>query len=157
MSIDNSINQFRVASRDMFNHYFRIDEPHDNDGWTLEWRFVGVEQVLFRKLVTEPALLPDVPYGHVQNGINVRLRGTEPVPIMLNREQKSGYWDHPTKEIPQGTELSFVSFFDWDQLEWRDNRYVRVVVESCPSQPELDGKQGLIESRHVEFGRALAK
>lgn len=49
-------------------------------------------------------------------------------PIMFNREIQSGYWDHPLKEVTNDAKLVFVSFFDWDDLDYRDNRYVRVIV-----------------------------
>jgi len=151
IDIDKMMTQFRLASRELFNNFFRVADPYDNDGWLFEGRFSEVQAVLFQKLVTEPASLPNVRYGSLQTGIVVKLRNSEMVPIMLNRELKSGYWDYPLKEVTKEAELSFVSFFDWDQLDCRDNRYVLVQVQRWPSHPETIGKQALIESHYVRF------
>ena len=151
MSLDEMMNQFRLASREMFNHYFRVLQPYENDGWMLEERFGEVEELLFQKLVAEPASIKPVTYGHIQSDIGVELRSGEFAPIMLNREIDSGYWDSPLEEITKDAKLFFLSFFDWDNLDYHDNRYVRVQVGDWPSHPEAIGKHALIESQYVKF------
>jgi hypothetical protein len=47
--------------------------------------------------------------------------------------------------------MLFVSYFDWDQLGYRDNKYVQVEIESWPMHPETGGKRALIESHYVTF------
>lgn len=152
-NIDEMMNQFRLASRELFNHFFRVPDPYVNDGWLLEDRFSGVQCILFQKLVTEPASLLDATYGTLQPEIQIELRSGESAPIMINREINSGYWDYPIKEVTKDARLLFVSFFDWDQLDYRDNRYVRLQIDDWPSHPETCGKQALIESRHVRFSK----
>jgi hypothetical protein len=75
---------------------------------------------------------------------------------MLNREFSSGYWDYPLKEVTEEARLIFIRFFDWDQLAYRDNRYVLVQVQSWSAHPETVGKQGLIESQYVLFDERSA-
>lgn len=145
------MNQFRLASRELFNHYFRIPDPYDNNGWLLEERFSHVQRILFQKLVTEPASLSDTEYGDLQPEILVELRCSESTRIMINREIRSGYWDYPIEKITQDARLLFISFFDWDQLDYRDNRYVRLQIDTWPSHPETSGKHALIESQYVRF------
>ena len=152
-NIDEMMKQFRLASRELFNHFFRVADPYNNDGWSFEKRFSEVQDVLFKKLVTEPASLSDTRYGHLQPEILVQLRGSESAPVMLNREVDSGYWDHPIKEVTKDVRLLFISFFDWDQLDYRDNRYVRVKVDRWSSHPETIGKHALIESQYVRFAK----
>ncbi len=94
--------QFRLASREIFNHFFHVSNPYENDGWLLVERFCDVEDVLFQKLVTEPASLENVRYGDVLSGIRVELSTSEPVPVMMNREVDSGYWDHPLNKVTRG-------------------------------------------------------
>ena len=154
VSIDEMMNQFRIASRELFNHFFRVVDPYNNDGWLFERRFSEVQATLFQKLVTEPASLSYTKYGDRQPEMFVELRQSESAPIMVNREIDSGYWDFPIKEITQEVQLCFVSFFDWDRLEYRDNRYVRVQIHRWPSRPEVVGKHCLIESQHVRFVKA---
>jgi hypothetical protein len=157
MQLDVLVNQFRLASRELFNHYFLIS-PASDDAWGSLERFREVQEVLFRKIVTEPALLTPIPYGDAQPEISVELRdGVNVAPIMINRDIDSGYWDYPLSEVTRGAELFFVSFFDWDQLNYRDNQYVRVQVSGWIEHQELSGKHALIESQYVHFAKATGR
>lgn len=152
MDLDARMNQFRVASRELFNHFFRVDEPYNNDqAWLMEERCSEVQELLFQKLVIEPAGLPSVVYGLLNPNIVASLRLGDFAPIMLNREVDSGYWDHPLREVTREAKLAFISFFDWDQLDYRDHRYVRVQVLEWPSQPAVVGKHAFIEAHYVRF------
>jgi hypothetical protein len=145
--------RFRLASRELFNHYFH-QSIHDEDEWDMAERFDTVQEHLFNALVTELANLPVVTYGKLQPSILVALRHSEFAPWMLNREIDSGYWDHSQREFNRDAVLQFVSFFDWDQTDFKDHRYVRVVVAAWPSHPELVGKQALVESQYMQFAKA---
>jgi hypothetical protein len=152
MDLDARINRFRIASRELFNQFFRVDDAYNNDqAWILEERFCEVQELLFQKLVIEPAGLPTVAYGVLNPSIRAVLRHGEFAPIMLNREVDSGYWDHPLREVTREAKLAFISFFDWDQLDYRDHRYVRVQVLEWPSQPSVVGKHAFIEAHYVRF------
>jgi len=150
MELDARLNQFRVASRELFNNYFRVDDPYKNDqAWPMEERFREVEDLLFQKLVAEPAGLPPIGYGVFNPHIRVELPHAEFAPIMLNRQVDSGYWDHPLREVTREAKLAFISYFDWDQLNYRDHRYVRVQVLEWLTQPAVVGKHALIETHYV--------
>ncbi len=151
MDLDELMNRFRVASREIFNHYFRVLDPYNNDGWLLDERFGQVEAVLFEQLVTQPAKLPSVALGIHQPSIRVALRHGKFASIMINREIDSGYWDFPINEVTEDAQLSFLRFFDWDELAIRDNQYVRVIIDAWPSHPEAAGKHALIEAQYVVF------
>jgi hypothetical protein len=161
MSIEHRICQFRLASRELFNQYFSvaipknansdIAEEQSEDGWILHERFAEVEELLFQKLVSEPSSIKIERYRSVpQSQILVTLR-FDKSPIKLNREQKSGYWDFPLKEISREATLLFVSYFDWDTLRCFDNRFVQVQIKDWSSHPETNGKYGLIESHLVSY------
>jgi hypothetical protein len=151
MHLDESIGRFRIASRELFNHYFRVADPPTDDGWVLEERFGFVEAVLFEQLVVAPHSLPSVAYGLHQPAILVALRYADFAPIMINREVDSGYWDHPLTEVTRDATLSFVRFFDWDALAIRNNQYVHVIVDAWPTHSEVVGKHALIEAQYVVF------
>lgn len=154
MELDALLSRFRVASRELFNQFFRVDTPYaKEDAWVLEERYGEVESLLFEKLVLEPAQLPIIRYGTLHPNIRVELRHGEFAPIMLNREIDSGYWDYPLKEVSREAELAFISFFDWDQLDYRDHRYVRVLVTEWAAQPKAVGKHAFIESHYVRFAK----
>ena len=153
MDIDDLMNQFRIASRELFNHYFRFDDPYsiEKESWALQERFSELQRVLFDKMVVDPAGIGSGIYGHPLEQIiaSGRLDGT--LPAMINREKVSGYWDYPVREIPGSTKLVFVAFFDWDQLAVRDNRYVRAQIVTWPGREEAVGKHVLVESNLVKF------
>ncbi len=147
------MNNFRLASRELFNHFYRVSEPYKNNGWEYLERFVRVEAELFQTLVVEPANLPEVRYGGLVSSIRVELRHGEIAPIMLNRGIDTGYWDYPVEEVTRDAELLFVRFFDWDQLDVMDYRYVRVKVENWPTLEAAVGKHALIETQYVCFAQ----
>ncbi|HZZ91906.1 MAG TPA: hypothetical protein VFE23_05045 [Usitatibacter sp.] len=153
MSLDLLMNTFRVASRELFNHYFRLDDPYSATAaaWAAEERFREVESVLFDQLVVVPIGLRLGNYGKPQERIIVKSRLGGPVPAMINREFTSGYWDYPVKEMSSSATLLFVKFFDWDQLAVRDNRYVCVQIVDWADHPEAKGKSALIETNLIEF------
>jgi hypothetical protein len=152
MKLNESMLRFRLASRDIFNYYFHIDDPYTNNGWVQYEQFKSVEELLFVKLVSELVSMEMSEYGYVQKNIKVKLRGNiNQAPIMLNRDINSCYWDYPIKEVIDTVEMLFISFFDWDSLDYHDNRYVRVQIASWPSYPELTGKHALVESKDVQF------
>jgi hypothetical protein len=154
MTIDDSISQFRLASRELFNTYFRIADPYNDDGWALAERFSQVKSVLFDQLVAAQVSLALGSYGTHQPDILVILRGVDFAPVMINREVDTGYWDNPTVEITKDAQLSFVRFFDWDVLAVRDYQYVRVRIDAWSAHPEVIGKHALMEARSVVFDQA---
>jgi hypothetical protein len=82
MTLDDSITQFRLASRELFN-----------TGWLLLERFSQVESVLFDHLVAAESSWRLGSYGRHQPNILVILRGLDFAPIMINREVDAGYWE----------------------------------------------------------------
>lgn len=152
MELNERLLRFRLASRGLFNHYFFIPGARDEMAWRAVERFRTVEELMFRMLVTEPLSLPSTSYGNMQAEILVLLRETlDHAPILINREVKSGYWDHPLSEVTGNARLAFMSFFDWDDLSYRDNQYTRAQVLAWPEHPETLGKHVLIESQYVRF------
>lgn len=158
VDIDELLRQFRLASRELFNHYFRVSNPYErgSGAWVPEERFRDVEDLLFQKLVVEPANLARVEYGDLHEGILVTPRHSGVMPALLNREMSSGYWDYPLTEITVEAQVLFLSFFDWDQLDCRDNRFVRVQIARWPAHPEAVGKHGLIEVHYARFVKNAA-
>jgi hypothetical protein len=151
MKIDESMKRFRLASRELFNAYFRVEEPWNNDGWRLEERFSEVEAVLFDALVARSCEIDSTKYGELQPEIQVVLNRSEFAPVMINRESDSGYWDFPVQRMTKNGKLAFIRFFDWDLLTIRDNQYVRARIEEWPEHPECVGKHALIETQYVVF------
>lgn len=151
-TLDAALRDFRLATRELFNNYFRVEsDPYNNGGWELLERFCEVEDVLFEQLVARNCKSDLNRYSMHQPTILVTIEGSGAAPAMINRDVDSGYWDHPVRELSRDATLQFVRFFDWDQLAIRDNGYVRVVIVKCPDHPEVEGKHALIESKWAHF------
>jgi hypothetical protein len=154
MNLDERMKQFRIASRELFNNYFRMPTgTSTGDAFLEEERFNAVQELLFIKLVTEPLGIPQEPhsYKYAQPRIRVEIETSDSIPAMINRETKSGYWDYPVKCVAKETNMLFESFFDFDSLGYRDNQYVRAKIIDWPSQPDTVGKDVLLESQYVHF------
>jgi len=153
MEIDTLMSRFRLASRELFNHYFHVS-THDIDESVSSEQFDILQYELFNALVTVPGALPPVMYTKLQPSILVRIRPPgQFAPLMLNREVDSGYWDHAITEFTADVSFHFIEFFDWDQTAIKDHRYVRAAVASWPIRPELVGKQALIETQYACYSR----
>ncbi|MDP5238750.1 hypothetical protein Q9Q94_04375 [Uliginosibacterium sp. 31-16] len=151
MNIDRRINKFRLASRELFNNYF-LEEFLADEDWDFYEQFTTIEESLFQALVTAQSGIEEIIYGFPQPAIQVVARqGSSGMPIMLNREIDSGYWDHPIKQCVPGCVFTFKIFFDWDQRSYKDNRYVRAIVKTWPDNPSLVGKHVLIETHYVSY------
>jgi hypothetical protein len=75
-----------------------------------------------------------------------------PILIQCPRpEAPTGYWDDPVKTVSAGkVEMHFRTFFDWNQLDYRDFQYYRVQITAFDDQPHLVGREALIERLHVK-------
>lgn len=155
MNMDRLVNKFRVASRELFNNHF-LETFLENEDWAFHEHFTLIEEHLFLALVTSISGISEVTYGRVQPEILVTSKpeAAHGIPIMLNREIDSGYWDHPIDVAIPGCIFLFVSFFDWDEMSYKDNRYVRAIVRAWPENPALIGKHALIETHHVSYSKA---
>lgn len=151
MCINHLINRFRVASRELFNNFFSVLDPYNNDGFIWVERFREVEVSLFQQLVTAAAGIDRIQYGSFQPNISVTLNCGNFAPIMINRETNGGYWDFPVTQVDSSARLGFIGFFDWDLLHCRDNQYVRVKILNWQSHPECVGKDALIEATNVAY------
>lgn len=146
---------FRIASRDIYNQYFRLSDPARMEDWDCWKAFSEVEDILFKKLVTQRLGLSDVEYGVVYPSIVVSPI-CDSVPWMLNRKTNvsHGYWDHEISRFERAAIAEFVHFFDFDEQAYRDNRYVMIFVRNFPEKPEAQGRFALVESNHVKYSTA---
>lgn len=145
--------QFRLASRELFNHYFlplyRLEE---GVSWDVSEGYARIRSLLFQTIVANRIGVILSEYGEVQKSIRVLLReGLEQAPALINRELNSGYWDHQIDRIDDSAIVRYEGFFDWEESGQMDNRYVRVFIESWPLHPEIRGKRALIDWMYVRF------
>jgi hypothetical protein len=158
------LNSYRECIRHLWNAYFLSELKTCSNKWDLRDEFDNVAAKLFAALVIEPLGAS----GAANSGqfvagsrelskagfpwLHVVPRTTPAgVPIMINRdeEKSDGYWDHPVRQVfPADVTLSFVSWYDFDELAFRDFRYYRVRIASA-ARDDIVGRAALIECEHT--------
>jgi hypothetical protein len=148
------IHEFREALRHLWNAYMRLDAT-----WDTAEEFAEIAQILFVECVLGRAGVEarSIPMDHGSEVLTeYRLFADHQgkLPLHANRDiPASGYWDHPVSWIPpeQKQVIHPICFFDFDQLGWRRIQYYRVRIVESSSNPDLNGRDALIECQHVDL------
>jgi hypothetical protein len=163
MDVTDNITRFREAARHLWNTYFHEQMAGDR-AWDLRDAFSSVYVNLFDAMVKFglPDSAPSIP--HLWDGENkvlleYHVKGKEKELVaMINRTiPASGYWDHPIQRIkPEEADMRLISFFDWNEIGFRDIRYLRVRIIASGNN-EIVGRDALIEadSCHIIFSGEL--
>jgi hypothetical protein len=156
LDLDWCMRRFRLASRELFNHYFADPGPDADYRYQFYDGFNYVENALFKKMVLAPAKVPVPDEYELGYDSHPNIRVCLPQKcwsstIMLNRELSSGYWDYPVTEFTDEAIFLFLEFFDFGGMDVRDHQYVKIEVKDWLSHPECIGKFGLIEAKNVRY------
>lgn len=152
-NIKTQIGAYREAVRHLWNSTFSTLDESLRFGRCLNL-FEQVDDLVFRALVCEPLgiqLNARASFDPITNLKVVPISSTD-VPIMINRSTPaSGYWDDPVKVMTApDVDLALIGFFDWDEYNQKDCRYYRVRIIDCKSQPNLIGRDALIETFYAD-------
>jgi hypothetical protein len=155
MNITQDIHEFREATRHLWNVHLRQKATWD----TLEIFMESICPSLFRSIVLMRSHPdgPDIPvYGASEpiHEYRVYMRGQGKLPLHVAADMPpGGRWDFPVEWIPpeENPILTPICFFDWDQLGWKRMEYYQVRIEKCPSHPEIEGRDALIQCNYVEI------
>jgi hypothetical protein len=144
---------YRVSARSVWNTAFWPD-PDFRD-WDFVEQYQSVERTLFDALVLAK-LDKEIPADDIfRKPISFfRVAPASPsVPIMVQRpcpETRNRYWDDPVDRVSAGeVEMHFLAFFDWNQLDYRDLKYYHVRIAAFEEQPNLVGREALIDRQYV--------
>ena len=156
MDITDRMQEFREASRHVWNLHFRHDAAQNQD-WDLRDAFSEVYVSLFNAIVRFrlPDSAPSIPHLWDPEGTvlwQYRVAGrSDRVPLMINRDKPaSGYWDHPTTYLmSSAVDLRLITLFDWDNLGFRDFRFYRVRIVKA-DDPDLVDRDALVDA---DYGR----
>ncbi|MCU7859106.1 MAG: hypothetical protein KZQ86_04575 [Candidatus Thiodiazotropha sp. (ex Lucinoma kastoroae)] len=121
----------------------------------LEEEFCKIEQILFDSIVLHQVGINSAKTDRIDDHMNSAPRVVErfrvvpkghSMPVMINRELTSGYWDHPITELSTDEALiGFVHYFDFSGLDTpRKYEYIRGRVLKCSKYSEIVGKDILI-------------
>jgi hypothetical protein len=150
--VSNTFDHYRVSARAIWNTAFWPDVAFRN--WDSVEQFDEIQRILFNELVLEK-VDKDWPFHDIfkiaMPFFHVVPSGHVPIMIQNPRsERETGYWDHPVKYIKQEeAELHFLSYFDWNRMDYADFRYYRVEIAKFDAHPEIVGREALIDRQHA--------
>jgi hypothetical protein len=164
MILTQDIERFREAARHLWNGYMRIDDTNSTSWDTVE-EFCKIANTLFAECVLARNQLPH-PTIPMDQGISplveyrIIAHANAGIHLLVNRDMPaSGYWDHPITWIPW-TDMNVIhpiSFFDFDVRGWRRIQYYQARIVNCPSNPEINGRDALIECADVKIETTTAE
>ncbi len=148
MKITNQFEQYKEASRHIWNTYFLKEGKATWEDYEI---FEEIERLLFERIVlTSLGLNRSTPFD---GRFKVTARdGHNCLPIMVNRTSDGGYWDHlVTALIDDNYGMDFLEYFDFDQLSIKDNRYIIAKIIFSQKHPEINGHKAMIESQYADI------
>ena len=121
----------------------------------LEEEFCKIEQLLFSSIVLYQLKADVVESDFLDDHMNIAPRVLErflivpraqAMPVMINREMTSGYWDHPITELQKNEALiGFVHYYDFCGMDSpRRYEYVRGRILASSKYTEIVGKDLLV-------------
>lgn len=149
VDITQLMNRYRECVRHLWNEYFWTDAETDKD-WDLGDEYDQVAVELFSSLVLRKIGRDDVNlalYRVVPRNplLFLRVEVDSRSQVMINREIDSGYWDHPLNFVEKDElDLRFISFFDWDDLGFRNFELYLARIHASDKHPELVGRNALL-------------
>lgn len=149
-NIKTEIFAYREAIRHLWNSTFSILDESLRFGVCLDL-FEEIDALIFRALVCEPLGIEFKEKATNDPIINLKvipINLLTEVHVLINRSiPASGYWDYPIKVLNvSDVDLALIGFFDWDEYSQKDCHYYRVRIIDCKSQPNLIGRDALIET-----------
>ncbi len=151
--ISSIFDHYRIAARTLWNVGFWADTDFRN--WDSVEQFDEIQKILFRELVLRK-VGREWPVQHIfEKTIPFfsLIPSIKPTPIMIQNprpDKPRGYWDHPVNRVdPEGVEIHFLGYFDWNRLDYADFRYYQGVIARFDTHPDLVGREALIERENT--------
>jgi hypothetical protein len=146
--------RYRLAAREIWNTAIWPDPDFRN--WDSVEDFQEIEKLLFQKLVL----------GKIGRDWPLEKTFSDPIPdllvvpshaggtpIMIQNPRPGaprGYWDDPVNWVkPEEAELLFISYFDWNWMDYIDLQYYLVKIARFDNHSDLIGREALIERRNA--------
>jgi hypothetical protein len=149
VKVNEIVQRYRLALRDVWNHYFWVDPDLQN--WESVYAYRKLHLSMFAALVAHPLDLGEVSYvfgpGFFVVPISER---SEFANIQVNVAKPSrpdeGIWK-PVAGPFDGDKARFtlIDFFDWSPLDYIDLRYYVVLIERLDGHEEYVGTHALVE------------
>jgi hypothetical protein len=152
--VSSIFDHYRASARTVWNTAFWPDPGFRN--WDSIDQFHEIEKLLFEELVLakldrewplQNIFRDSIPFFRIVPTIG---HGT---PILIQKPRPgapTGYWDDAVNLVKPGeATLFFISYFDWNQMDYIDLRYYRAKIANFDGHAELVGREALIERQHA--------
>jgi hypothetical protein len=134
--------RYRECSRNLWNSYIGTAES-DGVGEVVGRVYEQLRELLFKGIVTANLTQDE------SSELTLTIVPFQSLPILIERPSSDGnrYWDQePDFRFEHGlVELTFVDLFDFFEGAIRDFRYYSCTVTKCPSHPEYEGRNALVD------------
>jgi hypothetical protein len=150
--ISTIFDHYRISARGIWNTAFWPD-PDFHD-WDSVEQFDEIQKILFNELVLRKTdrewpfrsiFLDAIPFFQVVPTIHA--------PILIQNprsERETGYWDHPVRQVKPGrADLQFISYFDWNRMDYVDFHYYRVKITRFDEHADVVGREALMQRDHA--------
>lgn len=153
MELNERMNDFRLASRGLYNQYFYSSDREK--AMEAEERHSNILEHLFEYMVLQPEGISGPEYFELNEQITVSLRSRTSGNYVIEVEATPGCWSLEkiscTNKSPK---MHFQYYFDWDELGIKDNKYVKGTLFFCDGAEHLVGKECLFEASYAVFQKA---
>jgi len=142
--------KYREAARHLRNSFY---VPSDNNDWDTVEDFDEVSVMLFKHLVLGEFQLPrgDFDWLAQPSSYFIVESSADDLPIMVNRDKQSGYWDNPIRKVKKGDlKMHFIDYYDWDSMGQIDFRYYRIRIMESDKFPQVVGFDAFIETIYAD-------
>ncbi len=143
--------KYREATRHLRNTFY---VPADRNDWDMDEDFDEVCVLIFKHLVLGELQIERESFDWLSKPSNLFLveSSADDLPIMINRDGQSGYWDNPIDKVKKGDlEMHFIDYFDWDSMDQIDFRYYQVRIVRSDKFPQLVDCDALIETIYADI------
>ncbi len=135
--------KYREAARHLRNTCYL---PADQNDWDTIEDFREVSALLFKHFVLEELQIEQDSINWLEYDFCIESTADD-LPILVNRDGESGYWDNPITKVKKGElKIHLIDYFDWNPMAQIDFRYFRVRIIDSEKYPELIGFEALIET-----------
>jgi hypothetical protein len=154
LDVTDCLSPYREAVRHLWNTLFANSDLASFDSVDT---FAEIADRLFDAVVVPLIVARAGPASDGAQRGSLRVVPSMPdgVPIMIENPREGDrncYWDHPITQIrPEGVDLRYVGYFDWDSLGSRDYRYYLVEIVRFLAHPELERRRALVEVGHASI------
>lgn len=153
MDLTGRMNDFRLASRGLYNQYFYSSDREK--AIEAEERHSNLLESLFEGMVLQPENIHGAEYFDVNKQLIASFKSRQCGYYIIEVEVTPGKWSLEKLTCSNNSpEMFFEYYFDWDQFGIRDNKYVRGTLSSCVEADHLVGKGCIFEAVDVVFHKA---